>query len=82
MLLGSTSTGGVRGGTTGGTAGDTTTGGTTGSTNSGDPSGGQPTTKAQCTGGGYTHYGSKNQGQCIDVVVHQGTPPGKPEATP
>lgn len=68
---GVTSTGGTSGGTTGGTVGGTTTGGTTGGT----PPPGQPTTKAQCMDGGYAAYGFKNQGQCIDFVVHQAPQP-------
>ena len=71
---GVTSTGGTSGGTTGGTPGGTTTGGTTGGT----PPPSQPTTKEQCTNGGYAQYGFKNQGQCIDLVVHQSAQSGNP----
>ncbi|MGZ4250323.1 MAG: NlpC/P60 family protein, partial [Solirubrobacteraceae bacterium] len=79
---GVTSTGDTSGGTTSETAGATTTGGTTGGTTSTTTGGGahpsQPTTKAQCMNGGYVGYGFKNQGQCIDVVVHKSPQPGKP----
>ncbi|MGZ6601618.1 MAG: HD domain-containing phosphohydrolase [Solirubrobacteraceae bacterium] len=79
---GVTSTGDTSGGTTSETAGATTTGGTTGGTTSATTGGGappsQPTTKAQCMNGGYVGYGFKNQGQCIDVVVHKSPQPGKP----
>ena len=82
---GVTPTGDTSAGTTSETPGATTTGttsGTTGGTTTGTTGGGpppsQPTTKAQCMNGGYAHYGFTNQGQCIDVVVHESPQPGKP----
>jgi HD domain len=71
---GGTPTGGTTGGTTGSTTGGTTggtAGGTTGGTAGGGTPASQPMTKAQCMNGGYAQYGFKNQGQCIDFVVHQ-----------
>jgi HD domain len=71
-------TGGTSGGTTGSTPTGGTNGGTTGGTTGGGPPAGQPTTKAQCMDGGYAQYGFKNQGQCIDCVVHESPQAGKP----
>jgi hypothetical protein len=74
-------TGGTSGGTTGSTPTGGTNGGTTGGTTGGGPPAGQPTTKAQCMDGGYAQYGFKNQGQCIDCVVHESPQAGSHSPT-